>query len=250
MNWRFGLLLVVLLAKPVLPQGAANPTYRSQAIVAVLPGNPLDSRLYSLQRNVPTRAMVSYRPDSSFGVRFYDTDATKAVAVVKSTMDTLIHEMESRRAADPGYGSIRIQTPATPITSNQRPGAEGVLIMDGVRWGDPEKQKTSAQVSALMSALSNLQTLRAVAKQGSLSGDPDAVARQIRSSISFRQSNDSWIQVSLASPDPTFLRRLLDYIPKEKVDLSGSLPLADIDFVPTHMRNRWYIFNCCQTNPD
>ena len=264
----FGLLLVILAGRLVLPQttrvSEKGAGFRSKAIIAVLPGNPFDSRLYSLQRNVLTQTFVSrllrehsitapasagplvhYQPESSFEVTFENADAQKAVAVVKATMDALMQEMEKRRSLDSTYGSARIQSPARFDTSEGRPRAEGVIVMDGVRWSQAEKRETEAQYAAVIGALSDIETLRTVAKQGS----SDVDVKQVRSSISFRRMNDSWIEVTLAAPDPNFLQRLLDTVPKGRVDLTGRTPLADLDFVPKYMRNGWYIFNCCQTGP-
>jgi hypothetical protein len=249
-------------------QHQTDITFRSRATIAVLPGNPFDSRLYSMQRNVLTREFISrltneysidaaalsglsikYQPESSFVVSFADDDMQTATAVVKTTMNALVREMESRSAADRNYGNMHIKSPVIFDATDGRPRAEGVLVMDGIRWGQAEKRETDARITALMGVLSDLETLRIVVRQWSSRTDTDAVAGRVRSSISFRRLNDSWVEVTLLAPDVAFLQRLLDYAPKEKIGLEGRLPLADIDFVPRNMRNDWYIFNCCQTTP-
>ena len=280
MNLRF-VPIFLLCVRPLLAQevGTASAeqvkeSYQSWATLAVLPGNPFDSRVYSLQRAALTpqfiagvlrvntlsnsawaRAFINYRAESLIEVGLLEKDATKAVAVVKAIMDALIQEVEIRRSDDPEYGAMRIQMPPTPVTLNGQPHAVGVLAMDGLQWSKADRQKTSSQVNALIAAISDTEMLRTAVRQGP-SGDfmsPDrinAAAAQIRRSLWFGYRNDSWIQVTLTAPDRNFLRRLLDLIPTEKADLTGKLLVRDIDFVPIAMRNNWYMFNCCRTNPN
>jgi hypothetical protein len=274
------LFSILLCCGTALPQiskkpesGKVETIYRSKAIVAVLPGNPFDSRLYSLQWGVLNRLFfselshdylitvsastgpfVKYRPEASFEVAFEDSDSRKAEAVVKAIMDVVTQEMKDRLAADPSYGGVHVESPVRALkNSNGHTRASGVLTMDGPRWGDAEKRETKMRISALIATLSDLETLRAVASQGLSRGSrPDGlneVARTIQSSIRFRNMNDSWIEVTLNASNPTFLARLLDYIPKEKIALSGRLSPADLDFVPSDMRNNWYVVNCCTVNP-
>src|SRR5436305_15077392 len=91
-----GLLAVILCAGPLLPQSTkqisqaegAGTGYRSHAVVAVLPGNPFESRLYSLGRFMTASGaagpFLRYRREASFEILFQGNDTQKAIAAVKA----------------------------------------------------------------------------------------------------------------------------------------------------------------------
>jgi hypothetical protein len=247
--------------------------YTATAIVAILPGNPFQTRLYSLQRVVLTQQFfagitaaqrvseperwlsLEWREPSDIVVRYVDKDAQKAGAIVKATVEALLREIARRRAASPAYGSGRVVTPAHPVAYSRQAAAEGVIRVDGMSWNEAARKEAQRQLADLPKRILDPLNLReAVTMAGLITRqsrpeDWTRVPAEVRSSISFSPINDSWVRVRMVTSDirrVALLGLLLSNAEKREVALTDRIPEPDLDFVRPQIRRDWYIFNCCQ----
>jgi hypothetical protein len=225
-------------------------------MLAVLPGNPYDSRLYSLERAIFTasfnaalkescgfhvNAALRFVHDRSFEIAVQDPNPQKASLAVRQVLAAFIKEIEKRRSVDTTYGTARAEP--VELAAN---GARALIRMDGPKWGARERQKTQAQLATLEVALANPDTIRRVTRQISGGIDAEAIAEQIRRSLVIAGVSDSRLAISFVAPDASYMRSLLDAIPRKEAEWPRRLSLLDFDFVPAPMRTNWYVFNCCE----
>jgi hypothetical protein len=215
--------------------------------VAVLPGNPFESRAFSL--GFGTGASVRWIGEFNYAVSVANPNKEVALNAVKQAMDEVLSRVEKRRALNPDYG--RATVTATPHATPT--GAEAIVSIEGLSWDAESRKQTTRQIEELEKAIGDRETLRKVLLQGALikpdapSGEVEQILRETLSSLRTAQIKSSQLLVTVTSGDQALLFRLLTAVPKQQVSLVRKIPYEDLDFVPADMRADWYIFNCCRS---
>jgi hypothetical protein len=267
---RMGVLL--LAAGTMIPGVARAAEYTSSAVIAILPGNPYQTRLYSLKRaafspeffrrmatdlhgSEPQKALsAEWRAPADFVVRYFDKDPEVAAGVVNAAMRALVEEIDRRRAADPRYGSGRVQVPAKRISPESRV-AEGVVRVEGLSWTETDRKQAEAQLAATWKRISDSANVRlalsmaGLLNRGTAADEFRILMNEVRASLTHRLHDDSRMSVKMVTSDirrVAVLGLLVANAEKQEVAMSDRIPAADLDFVPAGMRRDWYILNCCQ----